>query len=67
MSDQIPVPPSRLNLKALLGSGGKIWRFALRFLGVGLVLNILFPVVFKVGGPSHVLGAISFLMLIPGL
>ena len=56
-----------MNLKALIGSGDKIWLFTLPFLAVGLVLNILFPAVFWVGGPSHVLRAIAYIVLIPGV
>lgn len=56
-----------MNLKALIGSGDKIMLFTLPFLAVGLVLNILSPAVFRVGGPSHILKVISFLMLISGI
>ena len=56
-----------MKLKELIGSGDKIWLFTLPFLAVGLALNILFPAVFKVGGPSNALKAISFVMLIPGV
>ena len=56
-----------MKLTELIGSGGKIWRFTLPFLAVGLVLNILFPSVFRVGGPSHVLKAVAFFMLIIGV
>ncbi len=56
-----------MTLKELVGSGGRIWLFTLPILAVGLVLNILYPAVFRVGGPSHILRTISFLMLIPGI
>lgn len=56
-----------LKLKVLVGSGDKIGLLALPFLGTGLILNILFPSFFSVGGPSTVLKAISIILLIPGL
>lgn len=54
-------------LHILIGSGKKIGRLALPFLAAGLVLNILFPSFFSVGGPSYVLFVISVAVLIPGL
>jgi len=39
----------------------------LPFLLVGLILNILFPSLFSVGGPSTGLLVISIIMLIPGV
>ena len=56
-----------MKLKELVGSGGRIWLFTMPILAVGLALNILVPAVFRVGGPSHVLKAISCLMLIVGV
>ncbi len=56
-----------MKLKELIGSGDKIWLFTLPFLAVGLALNIMFPSVFEVGGPSHALKAISLVMLTPGV
>lgn len=56
-----------MKLKLLIGSGEKIGFFTLPFLVIGLVLNILFPAFFSVGGPSDVLKIISIIILIPGV
>ena len=55
-----------MKLKVLVGSGDKIGLLTLPFLIIGLILNIMFPSVFNVGGPSTVLKAISIIILIPG-
>ena len=49
-----------VKLKALVGSGEKIGIFTLPFLAIGLALNMAFPTYFSVGGPSRLLGLISF-------
>ena len=54
-------------LKLLTGSGDKIGLFTLPFLLAGLLLNIVYPSVFDVGGPSTALGVISIVVLVPGL
>jgi protein-S-isoprenylcysteine O-methyltransferase Ste14 len=54
-------------LKQLAGSGDKIGLFILPFLLVGLVLNIVYPSAFNVGGPSTALRVASIVVLIPGL
>lgn len=56
-----------MKLKELVGSGEKIGLLVLPFLIIGLILNILYPSFFKVGGPSTVLRVISIIMLIPGV
>jgi protein-S-isoprenylcysteine O-methyltransferase Ste14 len=56
-----------MRLRALVGSGDRIGMLTLPFLIVGLVLNIMFPSLFGVGGPSTALKLISILMLIPGV
>jgi protein-S-isoprenylcysteine O-methyltransferase Ste14 len=56
-----------MRLKVLVGSGDKIGLFASPFLVIGLILNVLFPSFFSVGGPSTVLKMISIILLIPGL
>ena len=56
-----------MNLKTLVGSGDKIGLLTLPFLVVGLILNILFPLLFAVGGPSDALRMISIVILIPGV
>ena len=55
-----------MKLKVLVGNGKKIGLLALPFLLIGLILNILFPSFFSVGGPSIVLKVISIIILIPG-
>ena len=54
-------------LKLLIGSGDKIGLFVLPFLLVGLLLNIVYPSAFDVGGPSAALPVVSIVVLIPGL
>jgi protein-S-isoprenylcysteine O-methyltransferase Ste14 len=56
-----------INLKALVGSGDKIMLLTLPFLAIGLILNILYPSFFNVGGPPTALKLISFIILIPGI
>lgn len=56
-----------MKIKVLVGSGDKIGLLTAPFLVVGMVLNILFPHVFSVGGPSTALQAISIILLVPGL
>ncbi len=56
-----------MNLKLLVGSGERIGLLVLPFLVIGLILNIVFPSWFNVGGPSSVLKVISIILLIPGV
>lgn len=56
-----------MKLTNLVGSGDKIGLLTLPVLAIGLVLNILFPAVFKVGGPPRPLNIVSFVILIPGV
>jgi len=56
-----------MKLKELVGSGDRIGLLALPFLVIGLILNIVFPSLFSVGGPSMVLRVISIVILIPGV
>jgi protein-S-isoprenylcysteine O-methyltransferase Ste14 len=56
-----------MKLKALVGSGDKIGLLVLPFLVIGLVLNILMPSFFGVGGPGNALKVISLIMLVPGI
>ena len=51
----------------LVGSGDKIGLLTLPFLIIGLILNILFPSAFHVGGPPIALKVISIILLIPGV
>lgn len=57
----------RPGLKVLVGSGDRIGLFVLPFLLVGLTLNLLWPSVFSVGGPSDALRALSVSVLILGV
>jgi protein-S-isoprenylcysteine O-methyltransferase Ste14 len=56
-----------MKLKVLVGNGRKIGLLVLPFLVIGLVLNILFPAVFSVGGPPLWLVVVSIVLLIPGV
>ena len=56
-----------MNLKELVGSGDRIGLLTLAFLIIGLILNIVIPSLFSVGGPSTALKVVSILMLIPGV
>jgi protein-S-isoprenylcysteine O-methyltransferase Ste14 len=56
-----------MKLKDLVGSGDRIGLLVLPVLVVGLVLNIMFPSWFSVGGPSTALKVISIILLIPGV
>jgi protein-S-isoprenylcysteine O-methyltransferase Ste14 len=56
-----------MKIKELVGSGDKIMLLTLPFLIIGLVLNILKPAWFNVGGPPKVLIVISIIFLIPGI
>ena len=54
-------------LKLLIGSGDKIGLFTLPFLLAGLLLNIVYPSAFDLGGPSTALQVASIVALIAGL
>ena len=56
-----------MKLKVLIGSGHRIMLLTAPFLIIGLVLNILFPSWFSVGGPPLVLTVISAVLLVPGV
>jgi protein-S-isoprenylcysteine O-methyltransferase Ste14 len=56
-----------MKLQILVGSGRKIGVFTLPFLTAGLILNILYPGFFEVGGPSKTLKLASIVILIPGI
>ena len=57
----------KANLKALMGSGDKIMLLTLPVLLIGLVLNIMYPSFFSVGGPPPWLQTLSIIILIPGI
>jgi protein-S-isoprenylcysteine O-methyltransferase Ste14 len=56
-----------MNLRALVGSGDRIVLFTLPFLAFGLALNVLWPGLFRVGGPPIALERMSIIVLIPGV
>ena len=56
-----------MNVKLFVGSGDKIALFTLPFLIVGLILNMAYPSLFDVGGPSSVLRVVSVVVLMPGV
>mgnify|MGYP001213408054 CR=1 FL=1 len=56
-----------MKLKILVGSGRKIGIFTLPFLVAGIILNVLFPEFFGVGGPSEILRWVSVVILVPGI
>ena len=53
-------------LRLLVGSGHKVGLFAFPFLLVGLVLNVVYPSAFHVGGPPTGLWVVSIVALIAG-
>jgi protein-S-isoprenylcysteine O-methyltransferase Ste14 len=65
---QIDHPEKKnIKLKVLVGSGDRIGLLTLPFLIVGVILNVVIPSLFSVGGPSTALKVISIVMLIPGV
>ncbi|MFN8184920.1 MAG: isoprenylcysteine carboxylmethyltransferase family protein [Candidatus Nanopelagicales bacterium] len=56
-----------MQLKVLVGSGDRIGLFMLPFVVVGVVLNVLFPAAFEVGGPPPALQMVSGVVLAVGL
>ena len=56
-----------MKIKDLVGSGDRIGLLTLPFLIIGLILNIIFPSAFHVGGPPTALKVISIIILIPGV
>jgi len=69
--DDLPAPLGErtiaAKLKRLVGSGDKIGMLTGPFLVAGVILNILFPAWFSIGGPAAVLQALSIVVLIPGV
>ena len=56
-----------MNVKVLVGSGDRIGLLVAPFMVIGVILNILFPAWFSVGGPSAGLQAVSIVLLILGV
>ena len=56
-----------MGLKRLAGSGDRIRLVVLPVLVVGVVLNVMVPEVFAVGGPPGWLAVLSAVVLVPGI
>jgi protein-S-isoprenylcysteine O-methyltransferase Ste14 len=56
-----------MQLKQLVGSGDRIMLLVLPVLVLGVILNILFPSFFAVGGPPSLLAAVSVIVLVLGI
>jgi protein-S-isoprenylcysteine O-methyltransferase Ste14 len=56
-----------MNLKRLVGSGDRIGLIAIPVVAVGVLLNLAYPSLFRVGGPPAWLGAVSIVVLLAGL
>ena len=56
-----------MKLKILVGNGSKIGLLTLPFLIAGIILNLLFPHFFRVGGPALWLTSVSVAILITGI
>jgi protein-S-isoprenylcysteine O-methyltransferase Ste14 len=56
-----------MKLETLVGSGKKIGIFTLPFLIAGIILNVLYPQFFQVGGPGNTLKWVSIAILAPGV
>ena len=54
-------------VRDLVGSGDRIGVFMLPFVAVGIVLNLVFPSAFAVGGPPPLLRGVSTAVVIVGL
>jgi protein-S-isoprenylcysteine O-methyltransferase Ste14 len=61
------IEENKMKLKTLIGSGDKIGLFMLPFIILGLILNIMYPSFFSVGGPSRGLKILSIIFLITGI
>jgi protein-S-isoprenylcysteine O-methyltransferase Ste14 len=68
LADDASRPPRRrVSVKALVGSGHKIAIFTVPFVVVGVILNLAYPALFDVGGPSTALRAVSVVVLAAGV
>lgn len=56
-----------MKLLGLVGSGDKIGLLTLPFLIAGVILNVLFPSTFRVGGPPPALKVVSIIILVAGV
>lgn len=60
-------PHTGWSMKALVGSGDKVALFAAPFAVAGVILNVLHPSWFGVGGPPPVMRAVSAVVLSVGV
>jgi protein-S-isoprenylcysteine O-methyltransferase Ste14 len=67
MTRVLPGPLAGTSLKKLVGSGDRIGLFTTPFLLVGLVLNIAYPWLFGIGGPSGALRVVAVVALAAGV
>lgn len=56
-----------MKIKNLTGSADKIGLLTIPFVIAGVLLNLLFPHFFRIGGPTPGLTRISVIILIPGI
>jgi protein-S-isoprenylcysteine O-methyltransferase Ste14 len=56
-----------MKLKVLVGNGRKIGLLTLPFLIIGVIMNVLYPSFFSIGGPSPTMFVLSVVILIPGI
>jgi protein-S-isoprenylcysteine O-methyltransferase Ste14 len=61
-----PSGTARMALRRLIGAGDRIGLLALPFLIVGVTLNLAYPTLFAVGGPTTALQLLSIVLLVPG-
>ena len=59
--------PSRLGLRALIGSGDRIGAVVLPVIVIGVALNLAFPDAFTMGGPPRWLQVVSVILLAVGV
>jgi protein-S-isoprenylcysteine O-methyltransferase Ste14 len=62
-----PAQPSRLGLRALIGSGDRIGALVLPVIVVAVAFNLAFPDAFSVGGPPRWLQVVSVVVLCVGV
>jgi protein-S-isoprenylcysteine O-methyltransferase Ste14 len=56
-----------MKLKELMGSGRKIGKMATPLLVIGLIINLIFPAIFSLGGPENSIKNLSVFMFLVGL
>ena len=64
---QTTLKKKRLDLKELIGSGDQIGRLVLPIVLGGVILNVLYPSVFEVGGPAATLRTVSMIVATIGV